>query len=179
MPARRLNIGCGRFPGSGWLNLDRKWRPAVDVVADLRRGLPFVDSTFACAAAIHVMQDIPHPEIVPVLREIARILQRGGVLRLALPDLDKAIDAYLRRDTGYFLVPDDQWRSPGAKLVTQIVWFGESRTPFTVEFAEEALSKAGFRSIERCSFGITRSGDPLLAALDNREHESLFLEAAR
>jgi ubiquinone/menaquinone biosynthesis C-methylase UbiE len=175
---RPLNIGCGRFPAAGWINLDRKRRAGVDLVADLRR-LPFADGSIGYAAAIHVLQDFAHAEIVPVLEEIARVLRPGGVLRLGLPDLDKAIAAYGRKDVAYFQVADQEWQSLGAKLVTQIVWFGDSRTPFTLDFALEALRKAGFEQVRPCPFGTTLSAFPSLATLDNRERESLFVEATR
>lgn len=65
---------------------------------------------------------------------------RRGVLRLALPDLDRAIGAYLRGDTRYFYIPDDAVRSAGRE---------------------------------------TRSAHPGIVELDNRERESLFVEAIR
>jgi hypothetical protein len=36
----------------------------------------------------------PHLAITPALRELRRLLVPRGVLRLGLPDLDRAIDAY-------------------------------------------------------------------------------------
>jgi hypothetical protein len=63
--------------------------------------------------------------------------------------------------------------------VTQIIWYGSVRTPFTTDFAAELLQRAGFVSITRCAFGQTVSGDPELHRLDNRERESFFIEARR
>ena len=67
----------------------------------------------------------------------------------------------------------------GAKLVTQIVWYGSVRTPFTFDFAEELLRKAGFASVQRCAFRRTASSYPQIVELDNRERESLFVEAVK
>ena len=80
-------------------------------------------------------------------------------------------------DTGYFYVPDRDARCAGAKLVTQIVWYGSVRTPCTFGFLQEWLANAGFVDIARASFGHSRSAG--LAELDNRERESLFVEAAK
>ncbi|MFO0988914.1 MAG: methyltransferase domain-containing protein [Alphaproteobacteria bacterium] len=179
MPAMRLQIGCGKFPRPGWINTDNKLRPGVDCVADLRGDLPFGDGTFDCAAAIHVLPHIPLEGLAPALARIRRVLKQGGVLRLALPDLDKAIDAYRRGDADYFAIPDAQWKSLGAKLVAQIVWHNDLRTPFTYDLAAEALAKAGYASIARCGFRETRSRFPEIVELDNRERESFFVEAAR
>jgi SAM-dependent methyltransferase len=179
MPVTRLHIGCGKFPRPGWVNLDNKVRPGVDCVADLRAELPFPDASFDYAVAIHVLPHIPLSGLVAALGRVRRVLKPGGVLRLALPDLEKAIDAYRRRDAGYFAVPDAQWKSLGAKLVAQIVWHNDLVTPFTYDLAAEALAKAGFASVSRCDFRQTRSRFPDIVALDNRERESLFVEATR
>jgi len=179
MSVTRLNIGCGKFARPGWINLDNKVRPGVDCVADLRAELPFPDKSVDYAVAIHVLPHIRLDALATALARIRRVLKPGGVLRLALPDLEKAIDAYRRRDAGYFAVPDERWRSLGAKLVAQIVWHNDLATPFTYDLAAEALAKAGFRAIERCDFRRTRSRFPEIVALDNRERESFFVEAVR
>jgi ubiquinone/menaquinone biosynthesis C-methylase UbiE len=149
------------------------------VVADLRQGLPFPAGSFDAAVGIHVMQDLAYLDVVPALRELHRVLRPGGVLRLGLPDLDRALDAYRQNDADYFLVPDEDAASVGGKLVAQLVWYGSVRTPFTFDCVAEMLAKAGFRAVRRCAFGETVSGDAALASLDNRERESLFVEAER
>ena len=179
MSIARLNIGCGKFPRPGWINLDNKVRPGVDCVADLRAELPFPDGAFDYAVAIHVLPHIRLAGLAPALARIRRVLKTGGVLRLALPDLEKAIAAHRRRDAGYFAVPDTQWESLGAKLVAQIVWHNDLVTPFTYDLAAEALAKAGFAGVARCAFGETKSRHPEIVVLDNREGESFFVEATK
>ena len=179
MPVTRLHIGCGKFPRPGWINLDNKIRPGVDCVADLRADLPFADGAADYAVAIHVLPHIRLDALPAALARIRRVLKPGGVLRLALPDLEKAFDAYRRRDAGYFAIPDAQWQSLGAKLVAQIVWHNDIATPFTYDLAAEALAKAGFASAVRCEFRKTASRFPEIVELDNREHESFFVEATK
>lgn len=174
----RLNLGCGPNVAPGWLNMDVDPAPGA-VRGDVRDGLPLADASVECIAAIHLIQDLPWSEIAPALAEMRRVLVPGGVLRLAVPDLDRAIRAYLSGDKAYWYVPDDHARSGGAKLVTQIVWYGSVRTPCTWEFVREWLLEARYRDVERCAFGVTRSGSCELARLDNRERESLFVEAVK
>jgi hypothetical protein len=107
------------------------------------------------------------------------VLKPGGVLRLCLPDLLKGIDAYRRGDRDYFLIPDDDARSLGAKLITQLIWYGYSRTLFTSEFIEEILIKAGYRSVVHCKYMQTASPFKEIVELDNREPESLYVEATK
>jgi SAM-dependent methyltransferase len=175
----RLNLGCGPRCARGWLNADRHAADGVQVVCDIRHGLALPDASVDVIAAIHFLQDLPWDAIAPALAEMHRVLRPGGVLRLALPDLDRAMDAYRSGDAGYFVVPDADARAIGAKLVTQIVWYGSVRTPFTWDFARECLLNAGFREVVRCAFRETRHGDARVVELDNRERESLFVEALR
>jgi predicted SAM-dependent methyltransferase len=112
-----------------------------------------------------------------VLRELRRVIKPGGILRLCLPDLIKGIRAYERGDRDYFLVPDEDARSLGAKLITQLIWYGYSRTLFTAEFIEEMLQKAGFGRVEHCAYRQTTGPHPEIVELDNREPESLYVEA--
>jgi SAM-dependent methyltransferase len=179
MPVTRLHIGCGKFPRPGWINLDNKVRPGVDCVADLRAELPFANDFADYAVAIHVFPHIPLAGLVPALARVRRVLKPGGVLRLALPDLEKAMEAYRQRDRHYFAIPDAQWKSLGAKLVAQIVWHNDLVTPFTYDLAAEALVKAGFTAVTHCEFRHTSSRFLEIVALDNRERESFFVEATK
>jgi predicted SAM-dependent methyltransferase len=161
----------------GWLNIDCYAAPGVDVVADLRSGLPLATSSVAHAVAMHVLQDLAYLDLVPALSELRRTLATGGVLRAGVPDLERAVRAFLGNDPAYFYVPDEEARSAGAKLVVQAIWYGSVRTPFTWDFAREMCEKAGFRAVHRVAFGHTVAGPPDLATLDNRERETLFFEA--
>ena len=149
------------------------------MVGDIRSGLALDSDCMDYIVAIHVLQDLPYMDIPIALRELRRVLVPGGMLRLGLPDLDKAIQAYLARDHAYFYVPDCDARQIGTKLVTQITWYGSVRTPFTFECIEEWLIRERFREVRRCDFGQTGGSYPDIVALDNRPRESFFVEARK
>jgi SAM-dependent methyltransferase len=175
----RLNWGCGPDPVPGWLNSDIRHAPGVDLCCDIRDGLPLPAGSIDYAVAHHALQDLAWPDLLPALIELRRVLKPGGVLRLGLPDLERAIDAYRRGDRAYFHVPDEDARSLGGKLVTQIVWYGSVRTPFTYDFAAELLLRADFSRIMRCGFNQTASRHAQIVSLDNRPRESMFVEAEK
>jgi SAM-dependent methyltransferase len=176
---RRLNWGCGSTREPGWINSDQKAGPGIDISCDIRKGLPLEAHSIDYAVAIHALPEVPYSEIVPVLQELRRVLKPGGVLRLSLPDLEKGIAAYQRGDRDYFLIPDDEVQSLSGKLIVQLIWYGYSRTLFTSDFIEELLLKAGFRTVNRCRFQETKSPHAGIVELDNREAESLFVEAVK
>lgn len=174
---RRLNWGCGSHTAPGWINSDVRPKPGVDLVADIRRGLPLADDCLDYAVSVHALPEIPYPQLIPVLAELGRVLKPGGTLRLVLPDLDRAIDAYRRGEEGYFKVGPEDARSLGGRLIVQMLWYGHSRSLFTAEFSQELLEKAGFEQVRHCTFGKTASAIAEIVALDNREDESIYVEA--
>jgi predicted SAM-dependent methyltransferase len=176
-PIRRLNWGCGTDPPEGWINCDIKEGPRIGISCDIRDGLPMEDSNLDYIVSIHALPELPYLDIEPALTELQRVLKPGGVLRLSLPDLDKALRAYLNGDAGYFLIPDDDIRSLGGKMIVQMTWYGYSRSMYTFDFIEELLYRAGFRQIVRCEYEQTSSRYTEITTLDNRERESLFVEA--
>ncbi len=179
MAIKRLHWGCGRIPAPGWINSDRRDLPGVDVVCDIRDGLPLESDSIDYAVSIHALPEVPYPDLIPVLRELRRVLKPSGVLRLALPDLDKSIQAYLRNDRDYFLIPDKDFESIGGKFIVQLLWYGYSRTLFTYDFVEELLLKANFSRVSQCRYKETSSAYASIAELDRREQESLFVEAIK
>ncbi len=176
---RCLNWGCGPNPPAGWINADLLSGPGIDLSGDIRDGLPLETGSIQYIASIHALQDLPYLDVVPALRELWRVLEPGGILRLGLPDLERAIDAYNRRDAAYFYIKDDESATISGKLVIQMTWYGENRMMFTEEFGRELLLRAGFRDVVRCALGKTASPYPEIAALDNRPRETLFLEARK
>jgi SAM-dependent methyltransferase len=175
----RLNWGCGGHPEPGWINSDRKAGPGIDISCDIREGLPLAEASIDYAVSIHALPEVPYPDLVPVLSELRRVLKPGGVLRIGLPNLENAMDAYSRGDRAYFLIPDEEMSTLGGKLIAQLVWYGYSRTIFVPEFAEELLRTAQFSEVRRLDTGKTASPFPDIVSLDDRPLESFFVEAVR
>src|SRR4051794_28020561 len=157
---RRLNWGCGRSGEPGWINSDRQTGPGIDLCCDIVEGLTLADESIDYAVSVHALQEVPLGDQLTVLRELRRVLKPKGVLRLVLPDLLKGVAAYSRGDREYFLVPDEDAESLGGKLVTQLIWYGHTLTPFVPEFAAELLGRAGFRETYLVEFGRTASDHP-------------------
>lgn len=176
---RRLNWGCGLRPAPGWINSDLLPAPGVDLRADIRGGLPLAAGSIRYITSIHALQALPYLDVVPALQELRRVLAPGGVLRLALPDLERGLAAYQRADPAYFYIPDDETRTISGKFIVQMTWYGSNRMLFTYEFARELLFRAGFEQVTRCAYRVTASPYAQIIELDNRERESLFVEAEK
>jgi predicted SAM-dependent methyltransferase len=74
-PSIKLHLGCGRKIIAGWVNLDSKAGPGVDVVTDLdacgESPLPFDDDSVEAILAEHLLGHLRHP--LPFMQELHRI----------------------------------------------------------------------------------------------------------
>jgi SAM-dependent methyltransferase len=159
----------------GWINSDIRQGAGIDVSCDIRRGLPLPDEHVDYIASHHALTDLRIHDQVPALAELRRVLRTGGVLRLSLPDLDRAIDAYRAGRQEHFHIWE--WDTIDGNFITHILWYGDTTTLFTWRFTEELLRKAGFAHVRRVDVGVTTSPYPEIVELDSRADESLYVEA--
>lgn len=79
--SRKLNFGCGGLLKEGWENFD------LDV--DISKPLPFQDGCASFIHAEHVMEHVTPQQAWLFLEECKRVLKPGGVVRIAVPDLER------------------------------------------------------------------------------------------
>ena len=95
MDGLKLHLGCGKVDfGRDWVHVDQVAHPHVDHVCDIAK-LPFPDESASIIYACHVLEyfDWQEAETI-VLPEWKRVLQPGGVLRLAVPDFGEICSLY-------------------------------------------------------------------------------------
>lgn len=177
---KRLNWGCGSWVPKGWINSDIKDGPGINLSCDiLKGGLPLESDSLDYAVSICALQEVSFRDLVPVLQELRRVLKPGGVLRLGLMDINKAIAAYQRGDQDHFLIPDEDSKTLSTKFILYLIWYGYSKLLFTPDFIEEMLLNAGFSRVVHCAFKKTSTPWPEILELDNRENECLFVEGVK
>ena len=90
----RLNLGCGHMPLDGYLNVDRRALPGIDIVADVDE-LPFEQGEIDEIFSSHLLEHFPEEELKRVLLNYwFDLLKPGGVFRAVVPDCDGMIKAY-------------------------------------------------------------------------------------
>lgn len=90
-----INLGCGHRYHGAWTNVDL--HPAGPGVRemDISRPLPFADETFDVVYHSNVLEHVRRPFAIPFMRECSRICRRGGIVRVAVPDLESICRLYL------------------------------------------------------------------------------------
>ena len=93
-----LNLGCGAVFSTSpqWINMDiaPADRRAVHQY-QLILGIPFADASFMAVYQSHILEHFPREQVPAFLRECFRVLRPGGILRVAVPDLENILRAYL------------------------------------------------------------------------------------
>jgi predicted SAM-dependent methyltransferase len=90
-----LNLGCGGRFHPDWVNLDL--HPALPSIRkwDLQKELPFPDASFDVVYHSHVLEHFSRADGATLLKQCHRVLRPGGILRLAVPDLERIVRLYL------------------------------------------------------------------------------------
>jgi SAM-dependent methyltransferase len=137
---------------------------------DLSRPFRFEDDTFEAVLATHVLEHL-HPDVAErCLREVHRVLNPGGILRVAVPDLDAMIAEYDPNDPDAFLWGIYQGRGARAKRSARHWWHYNETSLAAV------LREVGFHDVERRGFREGRLPD--VERVDTRPG-SLFVEAVK
>jgi len=84
----KLNLGSGRRPLEGFVNVDWSDQGGADVVHDLNVfPYPFADNSFEFVEMSHVLEHLDRPFLV--MKEVHRILKNGGVVHISVPHFSR------------------------------------------------------------------------------------------
>jgi predicted SAM-dependent methyltransferase len=134
---------------------------------DLKYGIPFANGTVDFLYASHLLEHLHKDEAERLMREGFRVLKKGGVFRVCVPDLAYAVSLYQK----------------GEKVRSLQYFFNESKTDYYTyhrylydfDLLERLLFDCGFTRVERRSYRQGKTPD--IEILDNRPEETLFVEA--
>jgi predicted SAM-dependent methyltransferase len=194
--SRRLHLGAGPHAIPGWLNTDI--RPASLAIAylDATKSFPLPDASMDVVFSEHMIEHVPYGDGVRMLRECARVLRPGGVVRIATPDLAAIVGLYRgdlsdeeRAYVEWFVERNDV-RAVGDRPAFVINHFFTSwghRFLYDRKTLREALEQAGFEAVTEHRPG--ESEHPELRGLERHgtvlgderwnDFETFVLEARR
>jgi SAM-dependent methyltransferase len=113
----KVNLGCGHHTPEGWIHVDyalgarlsrvpffrylnrklhlfrMEWDPRI-LIHDLRRRFPFAEGSVDVVYTSHTLEHFLMEEGRAFLAECHRILRKGGILRVLVPDLRAFIAKY-------------------------------------------------------------------------------------
>lgn len=186
------NIGCGGSGlAAGWINIDFGVYQNVTYAFDCKKNLPFADHSARGLYTEHFFEHLDYFTEVPYfLASCYRSLQKGGVLRIVIPDAEKYLRGYCTDgwDALKQTRPLDDGLNDllmGVKYETKMQLVnevfrqgGEHKYAWDYETLKLSLLRAGFSVTHKMSY--MRSNDPALQ-IDQlvRKPESLYVEAIK
>jgi predicted SAM-dependent methyltransferase len=163
----KLNLGCGVDLLSGWINVDnvfdlkdlelgektkkgifKKVKVPKDVVfirADINN-LPFKDNYADFVMLDNVLEHIEIAKVVPVLKEIRRVMKKGATLRIIVPSIDGMIKEYLQITLGTDFHAQKYVDFLLLIMGSQIHEGHYHKCLFNANFLNVVLSSAGFKN---------------------------------
>lgn len=101
-----LDIGCGPNKDEGWIGIDHYPFEGVDIVRDLRRGLPFADSTMEYIRAKQILEHFNGEDLIFIVEELWRVCINRVVIQVFVPNKESPNNG---KDFTHIKTDWDQW----------------------------------------------------------------------
>jgi hypothetical protein len=196
----KVHVGSADHLLDGWLNVDAG---GANLMLNVNWGLQLPDGCASFVYSAHLLEHLRYADQAPVfVREVHRILAKGGTVRFVVPDLRKLLVAYAENDRQFF-----ESRRRFYPLSKGFVTKGVANLDYILLFCGAApqvlnynhkfgydsttlcklLINAGFRKAFESAFQgsvhrelrVDHSGYNALAKGRNDQHYSLFVEAIK
>jgi SAM-dependent methyltransferase len=193
----KINIGCGVSGLEGWHNFDNSLTIILSRIPllnrflnvprwprnvrryDVRKGLPFKTASVRYIYSSHTFEHFTNPESLGIAKECFRVLEEGGVIRIAVPDLALIVREYIS-DKDPMASHTFVSRLSLEHSLQDIVHPGSNHSQmFDRRSLVQLLLSAGFANPVARPF--RQSAIPEIDRLEQevRQRESLYVEAQR
>ncbi|MDJ0507812.1 MAG: methyltransferase domain-containing protein [Crocosphaera sp.] len=92
---KKVNLGCGDRYTQGWVNLDFNSENPDVIPHNLLNSLPFSNEEVDVIYNSHFLEHFSLEDAKKILTECYRVLKKGGVIRIVVPDLESVCREYL------------------------------------------------------------------------------------
>ncbi len=183
----KLNVGCGTDYKKGWVNIDNNSdnnidNNKLDLNWDLRYPLPFPDNSVDYIFNEHFIEHLTVEEGKIAVKDFMRVLKRGGVLRMATPDLAFIVEKYKTVS-----VKDDQMlkkfgldfvKTNAERINISFSWWGH-KWLYDWEELERRMKEAGINKKQMQRSNLRKSKYKELCNLETRDESRLIIEITK
>ena len=143
----KLHLGCGnRDFGEDWDHIDYVDYPHV-ISFDVTK-LPYDDNSCDVVYASHLLEYFDRQEVVEVLKEWHRVLRKGGVLRVAVPNFNMLASLYINKEISLNQVIGPlfgRWNDPPVY----------HKTTYDFQSLKDVLMSCGFEDVQNYDWRTT------------------------
>ena len=208
----KLNIGCGPSGLVGWVNYDWGLLPLLSKLkiirkilivlkilpteydlnwptlrlVDIRHRFPLEAETVKYVYCSHVLEHFERWEALKILKECWRVLEKGGVIRVIVPDIEKMYQIYQQfvprrgRELNrlwWGFNKDERPQNFVQRLARRFI--RDHKWNYDQHELETLLKEAGFSRIELCDFQEGVVPDIKRLDLEIHKNHSLYTEATK
>lgn len=176
-PKNKLHIGCGKNYLAGWVNADIT--PFAELIIFLQWRIPFRDESLSLVFSEHVLEHVSLHVAKKHLRELHRVLKPGGIVRIAMPDLDDIISCYLDdwKRADWVNWPEYSYVQSRVQAINMAFREWGHQYLYNREEIVRLLAEAGFSKINFALPGVSHL--PGLCGLETRPDSKLIVEAEK
>lgn len=89
------NLGCGNRYHPDWINIDFTSSSSNVISYNLLKGIPYPDNSFDVVYHNNVLEHFQKDKAIFFISECYRVLKKGGVLRVVVPNLENIVQEYV------------------------------------------------------------------------------------
>ena len=142
-----LHLGCGRRYFPGYVHVDIDSYPHIDYQEQLDNLHMFEDDSVDLIYSSHTLEYFDRIKVRSVLAEWRRVMKKGAVLRLAVPDFEALFEVYkITGDLNNILGPlfgRIEVQSPNNRLILY------HKTVYDFHSLKNVLEENGFCNVRR------------------------------
>lgn len=177
-----LHIGCGTLYKDGWINIDNNSDNNIEKLDfnwDLSKNLPLAETCVDYIYSEHFIEHLTYDQGQKFLKHVFKVLKKGGVMRIACPDLDNIIDGYVKdnwRQQDWVTTYGCQWIKSRCEMVNlclnKNLW--GHQYIYNREDLIRALTEAGFSKENINEVEFSKSAYKYLQNLETRKDSLIF-----
>lgn len=181
----QIVFGSGSVKIPGWINSDLpnlkgEYSGYPDIYLDITKTFPINSNSAAFLYCEHVIEHINIEQAQSFLSESFRILKKGGVLRIATPDMSYLTEKYLNKDwqkQDWLSWPEYRFiKTPAEMLNIAFRWWGHKYL-YDEKELRRRLKEAGFVNISKKNW--RKSSYRQLNNLETRADSKLIMEGVK
>jgi len=212
---RKINLGSGIHTVKGWINIDKSWNiylskfPTIKKILyklkvisegtfkakwrgksimrhDVTKDLPFESESIDVVYTSHLLEHLTYNEARNVCRETHRVLKKGGIFRVVVPDLKLYAMKYVEGNKKFF----GSSEKPIANLFLESlhldalterpkiekILYASHKYLYDAESLIFLIKSSGFSNIQE--HGFRKGFCPDLEKIENRKR-SIYIEAIK
>lgn len=137
-----VHLGCGWINNSRFINIDAVPLPHIHYVRDITNLKVLPDNFADLLYSSHALEHISHSALLETLAEWARVIKKGGTIRLSVPDFDKLIEMYHASGNDIRAIKDPL-------MGGQDYAYNFHKSVYNEKYLSELLTGAGFHNIRK------------------------------